>query len=156
MNDIYDEYPSEPTRQPKKKSGYAACPNLAALMRSDAKSVHVSFESGNRTYTYITHLDLAEGDYVVVPVAPNGVEQVSLARVGRVDDEVTIDPSSKIVYRWVIAKVDMAVALANEERNRQIEALARDAHRANLRASFSQQLLGAMNDDQANQLRKLL
>jgi len=55
--------------------------NIAAILREDTKTCRVVFKDGGNTsseYTYITHLDVKEDDYVVVPTGSGGTETVVL------------------------------------------------------------------------------
>lgn len=153
--------------------------NIAALLREDTKTVHVSFDlglaefedlgdtpvvakvagarptsthRGVRLYTYITHLDVAAGDTVVVYASG----EVKLATVIKVDDQPEIEPNSTIAYKWVIDKVDMAAFNENQQRNAEIELTVGEAYRQNLRRSFAQTVLGAVEDGKREDLTKLL
>ncbi len=154
--------------------------NIAALLREDTKTVHVSFESGLadfddlddvvvttkpagakavrpvpghlRLYTYVTHLDVKPGDTVVV----NASSEIKLAHVIRVDEQAEIEPNSTTAYKWVIDKVDMVAYDENQQRNAEIERTVGEAYRQNLRRSFAQTILGAVDDDKRDSLTKLL
>jgi len=156
--------------------------NIAALLREDTKTVHVSFElaladfedltdpeiikkpagakpapstsrvPGVRLYTYVTHLDVKRGDTVVV----QATGEIKLAYVISVDDQAEIEPNSSTAYKWVIDKVDMAAYDANQQRNAEIERTVGEAYRQNLRRSFAQTVLGAVDDDKRDSLTKLL
>lgn len=152
--------------------------NIAALLRGDARTVHVIFEKAlpdfedlavhspapprrpgtqsskvkTCTYTYVTHLPLAKRDTVIVEAAG----RVCLAYVEAIDDEVDIEPNASVAYRWVIAKVDMQAHNDNLDRNREIEKTVADAYRNNMRKSFAQQILACVNPDQQESLTKLI
>lgn len=153
--------------------------NIAALLREDAKTVHVTFDVDMnmhypvdeddlddapapkgykaapvkaKTYTYVTHFDVRPGDVLVVPAAG----QIKLVTVQRVDDEVTVEPNSPTRYTWVISKVDMLAHNANETRNIEIETAVADAYRNNLRKSFAQQILAGVGDAQRDRLTALI
>lgn len=153
--------------------------NIAALLREDAKTVHVTFDvdisagypemdddddepvspkgykaapARAKTYSYVTHFDVKQGDVLVVPAAG----QIKLVTVQRVDDEVKIEPNSTTRYQWVIAKVDMAAHTANMDRNVEIETAVAEAYRNNLRKSFAQQILAGVGDAQRDRLTALI
>lgn len=150
--------------------------NIAALLREDARTVHVVFdgdasvdlgEPGPRvstpeglkfapgrfkSYTYVTHLSVEIGDQVLV----HARNEVKVVRVTHVDDVVKIEPNSPTEYKWVIAKVDMAAHEANLARNFAITAAVSDAYRNNLRRSFAAQILSGVPEDQRLAIENLL
>lgn len=148
--------------------------NIAALLREDARTVHVIFDlkvgefdeieaPGTsrhyrsatpkvKSHTYVTHLDVAENDTVVVEAAG----EIKLALVHHVDSEVKIEPNSNTLYRWVIAKVDMGAHNSNTQRNQDIEQAVADAYRNNLRRSFAQQILSGVDDSHRESLQRLI
>lgn len=134
------------TSQPKRNSSMER--NLPALLRSDAKTIAVTFQGTGKHYTYVTHLPVAVGDFVVV----DADKEVKIAKVMVVDNETKIEPGSDIEYRWVIDTVDMAAYEANQKRNSDIQAEAATIIRGNLRRSFAQQVLGAASDGQREKL----
>ena len=153
--------------------------NIAALLREDAKTVHVTFDvdvsfsypveddldevfpaaqpkgykaAPVKVKTYVTHFDVRPGDVLVVPAAG----QIKLVTVQRVDNEVKVEPNSPTQYNWVISKVDMVAHNANETRNIEIETAVADAYRNNLRKSFAQQILAGVGDAQRDRLTALI
>ena len=150
--------------------------NIAALLREDARTVHVSFDQlaedfddedtqpktawtssrpkspSAKTYTYVTNLPLQIGDTVVVEAQG----KINLAFIRRVDEDVKIEPNSSTTYRWVIAKVDTTGHEANIERNKAIEQAVSDAYRNNLRRSFAQQILSGVDDSHRESLQRLI
>lgn len=118
--------------------------NIAALIREDAKTVGVSFSSGGKVYTYVTNLDFALGDFVVVSVyrASEAFENtLQVVCIVEVHNELRIEPNSDIKYKWIMAKLDTSVALENEAKNAEIEALLQNAYVSNIRKQFRQQML---------------
>lgn len=140
--------------------------NIAALLRTDTKTVKVSFNLTSRdailyegvgivngkTYTYVTDLDVKAGDFVVVQAAGC----LTVAEIRLVDPEVDIAPNSDTYFQWVICKVDLTSHTANAERNKQITDMVADAYRNNLRKSFAQQILSGVSPEAAAQLQDLL
>lgn len=153
--------------------------NIAALLRQDTKTVHVSFDQvandfdelnhiesptskkyaaqstkppSAKTYLYVTDMNLAIGDTVIVDARGN----LALAFVHVVDDDVKIEPNSNTQYKWVIAKIDLTSHVSNMERNVQIEQAVAEAYRNNVRRSFAQQILSGVDDAHRNSLQRLL
>lgn len=140
--------------------------NIAALLREDARTVHVRYfetqvDPGTfrpatfrpaKQYTYVTHLGVKVGDKVVVQASG----QIMIAEVKKVDEDVQIEPNDSIKYAWVISVVDTAAFEANMERNRQIEASVADAYRKNLRRSFAEQVLSGLTKAKRLEVSKLL
>lgn len=146
--------------------------NIAALLREDARTVHVrylddstegnelasavrgnsklpQFSTSARTYTYVTDMPLKEGQLVIVPA--NRV--IKLARVAHIDEDVKI---SDIQYAWVIDMVNEDAHNENMSRNHEIEKTVAEAYRNNLRRGFAQQLLAGVDDARREQLTKLI
>lgn len=155
--------------------------NIAALMREDTRTVHVSFDKredpvsadpylnqisalkyglgaskskvpDEKVYTYITAMTLAVGDFVVVPAAG----QMKVACVRKVDDNVTIEPNSDIKFAWVLCKVDMTQAFADEARNKEIEDAVGEAYKANLRRSFANTVMAGLDDASKERIAALI
>lgn len=146
---IPDYIPPEHLRpKPKPKRSSSMERNLPALLRSDAKTVQVKLPGTGKLYTYVTHLPVAVGDFVVV----DAESQIRIAQVMVVDNEAKIEPGSDAEYKWVIDTVDMAAYEANQKRNSDIQAEAATIIRGNLRRSFAQQVLGAASDGQREKL----
>lgn len=149
--------------------------NIAAFLDDSAYSVHVQFGGTGHEYTYVTNIvGLEVGDAVVVPVigqtraarlkfdSINGTKEVAdkydakVATVLRVDPEVNLPTDSDMEYKWVIAKIDFDPWLRTMERNNQIVDAVTDTYKRNLRRSFSERILGEMQDGPKNQLLALL
>lgn len=116
--------------------------NIAAILREDTKTCSICFELDNETigraYTYITHFDIAPGDIVVVPVASSGWK---VGKVISVDDDLLIEPNGEIKVKWIICKVNMDDYRANQERNREIEAMLAASYRVSARQAYAAQFL---------------
>lgn len=123
--------------------------NIAALLREDARTVQVTFrldepdDSAHKLYTYITHLPCKPGDLAVADAAGH----MKVVRITRCDDGVSLEPGDTIKYNWLIDIIDSAAAVANAERNLQIELTVAEAYKTNLRRSFSQQILSGLTDE---------
>lgn len=158
--------------------------NIAALLREDTKTVHVSYElglaefedlddfEGPSTFTAkpagAKSLPMRAGErrlYTYVThldvkagdtVAVEASGQLNLATVIRVDEQTEIEPNSTIAYKWVIDKVDMVAFEENAKRNAEIERTVGAAYRQNLRRSFAQAVLGNLPEGEREGLTKLL
>lgn len=158
--------------------------NIAALLREDARTVHVVFPYDNNAIgdgsgmpkragsqhpnAMIATRDMADGRplYTYVTdiaglkvddyVAVTARGQFRIAQVKDVDDEVVIEPNSDITYAWVIDVVDVARWDANALRNREIEATVGSAYKARVKRSFAQEILGGVNGKAAEKLQALL
>ena len=94
-------------------------PNIAAIMREDARTVDIKLNGVPDNLTYVTNLELELDDYVVVPNSKGNGFNVGVV-VG-VHDDLQIPPNADIFYKWVVARLDLAEYLANIERNGVIE-----------------------------------
>ncbi len=116
--------------------------NIAAILREDAKTCAVSFEdngSMSKPYTYVTHLPLEVGDFVVVPCGVNN--GLKIAEVVRVDNDLEIEPNSDVKYKWVADVIDVKAARENRDRNVEIERMLASSYRVNARQAYAQQFL---------------
>jgi hypothetical protein len=118
--------------------------NIAAILREDAKTCAVQFANNDggsvsQPYTYVTHLDLEPGDYVVVPAG--GQDALKIAEVVRVDDDLEIEPNASVKYKWVVDVVNVKAARENRDRNAEIEKMLASSYRTNARQAYAQQFL---------------
>jgi hypothetical protein len=118
--------------------------NIAAILREDTKTISVQFINGegmtsSRNYTYITHLDVAVGDFVVVP--SGGSDIWKICEVTEVHDDLNIEPNSDIKYKWVIDVINAQAARDNQARNKEIEGMLAASYRVNARQAYAQQFL---------------
>jgi hydrogenase maturation factor len=118
--------------------------NIAAILREDTRTISVQFVNENgmassRNYTYITHLDVKVGDFVVVPSGGNDLWKI--CEVMSVDDELDIEPNADIKYKWVIDVIDKEAAHANQQRNKEIESMLAQSYHRNARQAYAQQFL---------------
>ena len=119
-----------PTLQPKKAKSIMD-KNLAALLRADAKTVHVKLPASAadntprkaRPYTYVSHLPLAVGDSVVVMAAmeseavlPEPENLLLVLDEGHHLPEVARDAlemSAEITPGWSRLQLDLFIKLVN-------------------------------------------
>jgi len=118
--------------------------NIAAILREDTKTISVQFmnEAGvtsSRHYTYITHLDVKVGDFVVVP--SGGSDIWKICEVTEVHEELNIEPNADIKYKWVVDVIDAQAARDNHQRNKEIESMLAASYRVNARQAYAQQFL---------------
>ena len=159
--------------------------NIAALLREDARTVHVVFDLSEFAVEGYPHVE-EDGADVFTPappsprykVTPSGIKTytyvtdlplrkgdvvvvqakgvMTLACVARVDDEVKIEPASTTRYQWVVSVVDVAAYERTMARNREIETAVNNSYRANLRRGFAQQVLAGVDDETRNRLAGLI
>lgn len=118
--------------------------NIAAILREDTKTITVQFINENgvtasRGYTYITHLDVSVGDFVVVPSGSNDMWKI--CEVVHVDEDLDIEPNSDIKYKWVIDVINTQASRDNQARNKEIENMLASSYRVNARQAYAQQFL---------------
>lgn len=130
--------------------------NIAALLRQDAKTIKVCFASDAQRYTYVTHLPVEVGDFVVTPPPKDKNSRwFGVARVMEVDPEVLIQPNDDLEYRWIVGVIDHVAYEENATRNEAIAEAVAKAYRGNIRKSFADQVLGALPKKDQAQLLKL-
>lgn len=117
--------------------------NIAAILREDAKTIAVQFSNENGTvsgsYTYVTHLDVKAGDYVIVPAGNQNFWKIG--EVLGVDDDLNIEPNADVKYKWIIGVIDVEAWRENQARNREIEKMLAASYRVNARQAYAQQFL---------------
>jgi hypothetical protein len=118
--------------------------NIAAILREDAKTCAVKFTGNNGSsdgipYTYVTHLDIEVGDYVVVPTGSQ--DALKIAEVVSVDNDLEIEPNADVKYKWVVDVVNIKAARENRDRNTAIEGMLAASYRVNARQAYAQQFL---------------
>lgn len=128
--------------------------NIAALLRHDTKTIGVVFDeqSGQKDYTYVTHLQVVKGDRVVVDARG----ELKVAYVSRVDSELAIEPNSNTCFKWVIDVVDMVAAMENDEKNIEIEQTCAKAYQRNLRRSFADTILSGLPEDEKEKINAVI
>lgn len=117
--------------------------NIAAILREDTKTISVQFINENgaasRNYTYITHLDVAVGDFVVVP--SGGHDTWKICEVTEVHEELNIEPNADIKYKRVVDVINSQAARDNQARNKEIENMLAQSYHRNARQAYAQQFL---------------
>ena len=121
--------------------------NIAAILREDTTTVVLRFAGAERDLTYVTDLQLQLGDHVVVL---SSRDNYIVGLVTEVHDDLQIEPNSDILYKWVVAKVDVMAYQQNAERNAIIESTLATTYRKSARRAFAQAMLSnATPEDQA-------
>ena len=117
--------------------------NIAAILREDAKTVSVQFPNNQgftqSSYTYITHLNVAVGDLVVVPAGKDN--ELKICEVTEVHEDFQIEPNADCKYKWIIDVVDIEAAQKNQQRNKEIESMLAASYRTNARQAYAHQFL---------------
>lgn len=131
--------------------------NIVSLLREDAYTIHVKFHpytESSQAYTYVTHLPVKEGDFVIV--APQGFKEFKVVKVVGVDSDVQIEPNSDVYYKWIIDVIDFDQYNANIAKNKEVEDTLRVAYKANLRQSFAQTVLNSLPDKERAKVQRQL
>jgi len=118
--------------------------NIAAILREDATTISVMFTNdngmpGSRSYTYVTHLPVEVGDFVVVPTGSSDLWKI--AEVTAVHAELDIEPNADIKYKWVVDVINASAARENTARNQEIEKMLAKSYRMNARQAYATQFL---------------
>jgi hypothetical protein len=118
--------------------------NIAAILREDAKTVSVQFMNNKgstqgSSYTYITHLDVKVGDFVVVPAGYDN--ELKVCEVTDVHEDFQIEPNADCKFKWIIDVVDIEAARENQQRNKEIESMLAASYRTNARQAYAHQFL---------------
>ena len=127
--------------------------NIAALMREDAKTVEVVFNSGSKTYTYITSLDINPGDHAIVDCGGDGFKVVQIVGV---HEDVEIEPNSDTKFKWLVAKFDLEHYKLNEAKNEQIEKVMATGYRTNIRRQFAASVMACLSDEKKAELTAIV
>lgn len=125
--------------------------NIAALLRTDARTVGCAFTDGGRIYTYVSDDPAIQvDDLVVVPAADidrNGHHaDFKVVRVARVDEDVQIEPNSDVRYKWIVGRVDMDRHQRSMKVNEEIESSVSARYKENMRAAFRREILSQLGD----------
>lgn len=122
--------------------------NIPALLDEHAYTIAVQFklEEWGKTYTYVTNIPgIKPFDKVIVHVGND--EDLKIATVVHVQEEVCIEPNAAIEYKWVISKVDFTKFNETMARNKLIETGIRTAYKRKMRESFKAEVLADLPDD---------
>lgn len=109
--------------------------------------------TGNKEYTYKTVLDLKEDDFVVVQTPSN---QYQVVQVRTVLDPLEVEVDSRITYKWVVAKVDMAHYEECVEMEDQLSAKLRKAAVRKRRAEVKDSVMEFLTDEERTEAVKLV
>lgn len=121
----------------------------AVRAKAEAESVRANITRASLN-TQVSQRLLDDAEYLV-----KSQQRLSLALVVQIDDVVDIQPDSDVVYKWVVAKVDLEPYGKLLTRNKEIEDAVADAYKANLRKSFAERILGDLPAEQRNRLLAL-
>jgi hypothetical protein len=83
-------------------------------------------------------------------------QRLTIASVVQIDQQVDIESSADIEYKWVVAKVDLTAYTKLIERNKEISLAVQEAYKRNLRRSFADRVLGELAEDEKTKLLGLL
>ena len=144
-----------PTETEDKEEETMSEKNAAAFLRNDTKTVGVRLlaeGTPQKEYTYVTTIELAVDDHVVVPAVSD--QNFMLAKVTRVDTKLNIEPRAGMKYKWIAAKVDLTGYQATLEANQKIEGMLAESYRKQAQTAYKEQLLALAGDNE--QLRALI
>lgn len=97
-----------------------------------------------------------EVDPTLVPSPTDSSNNVKIAQVVGVHDEVKIEPNESIQYKWVIAKVDFTYFVGLCKRNSELQRLTEDAYKRNLRKSFAERIMGELGSEEVEKIKALV
>lgn len=109
-------------------------------------------EFSNKTYTYVTDLDLERGNWVVVMA----MGQLKVAIVEEVHEGVAIEPNAGTKYKWVVSKIDTSNFEANEVKNSEIEETIHSAYKQTVKKQFQTMILSGLDAPAKKKLKSLL
>lgn len=92
------------------------------------------------------------GDYALASTRKG----ICMVQITQRDDEVMIEPGDTIKYSYIAQRIDLSQYIEDMDKNRQIETLHRSAYQNNVRQSFKQTMMAALDDDTKSQLQRLL
>ena len=144
--------------------------NLVAFLDPSAYTIEVKFARSGKNYIYVanaSHGTIVPGTLVVVPVgtvdttsqlfdlsdmvdderlpAVFTAPEFKVVEVTDVHDTVSISPDSDTEYNWIIGALDLSPWCALMQRNEQLQSMAEDAYKRNLRKSFAERVLGELD-----------
>lgn len=134
--------------------------NIALIMREDMRTVKVvygiqpptTFNAGKTPYTYATNMKLEMGDLVLVKAA----DQMKVATVIGVDDNLEIGPNSEIEYDLIVQKIDLDPYLAEKRKLKELEEVLHEEYRRRARLSAREALLMSLDDSGRSKVLALL
>ena len=147
--------------------------NLAALMRTDTKTIEVAFIQdkfkdelqndvtllgkdytlSHNNYTYVSDIpDLKVADLVVVYAV--GIPKIAVVQA--IHDDLEIKPNDNSQYKWVVQKLDFTAYRENIKKNNVINSTVSKAYRKNTRKQFASILMAELGEEDRNNLLTLI
>lgn len=137
----------QPEQTQPQKGSKTMDKNIAAILREDTTTIALRLLGSDQELTYVTDLQFQPGDHAVVL---SNRDNYVVGVVVEVHDDLQIEPNSDILYKWVVAKLDVTAYQQNVERNAIIESTLTTTYRKSARRAFAQTMLSnATAEDQA-------
>ena len=137
----------QPEQTKSQKGSKTMDKNIAAILREDTTTISLRLPGSDQELTYVTDLQFQPGDHAVVL---SNRDNYVVGVVVEVHDDLQIEPNSDILYKWVVAKLDVTAYQQNVERNTIIESTLTTTYRKSARRAFAQAMLSnATAEDQA-------
>ena len=137
----------QPEQTQPQKGSKTMDKNIAAILREDTTTISLRLPGSDQELTYVTDLQFQPGDHAVVL---SNRDNYVVGVVVEVHDDLQIEPNSDILYKWVVAKLDVTAYQQNVERNTIIESTLTTTYRKSARRAFAQAMLSnATAEDQA-------
>ena len=137
----------QPEQTKSQKGSKTMDKNIAAILREDTTTISLRLPGSDQELTYVTDLQFQPGDHAVVL---SNRDNYVVGVVVEVHDDLQIEPNSDILYKWVVAKLDVTAYQQNVERNTIIESTLTPTYRKSARRAFAQAMLSnATAEDQA-------
>ena len=141
------QQPEQPEQTKSQKGSKTMDKNIAAILREDTTTISLRLPGSDQELTYVTDLQFQPGDHAVVL---SNRDNYVVGVVVEVHDDLQIEPNSDILYKWVVAKLDVTAYQQNVERNTIIESTLTTTYRKSARRAFAQAMLSnATAEDQA-------
>lgn len=137
----------QPEQTQPQKGSKTMDKNIAAILREDTTTISLRLPGSDQELTYVTDLQFQPGDHAVVL---SNRDNYVVGVVVEVHDDLQIEPNSEILYKWVVAKLDVTAYQQNVERNTIIESTLTTTYRKSARRAFALAMLSnATAEDQA-------
>lgn len=137
----------QPEQTKSQKGSKTMDKNIAAILREDTTTISLRLPGSDQELTYVTDQQFQPGDHAVVL---SNRDNYVVGVVVEVHDDLQIEPNSDILYKWVVAKLDVTAYQQNVERNTIIESTLTTTYRKSARRAFAQAMLSnATAEDRA-------
>ena len=126
--------------------------NIAAIMRTDVKTVDVCFSSAkNNIRTYLTTFTVAVDDFVIVPLTDETFKVTKVCAVKPAE----LDPNDELTYKYIVHAFNLDAYNKLLTENEEIERLIAGSQRASMRNAFANAVLANVDTDTRARLELL-